>query len=152
MPPPLDTNIIIRHITQDDPELSPRARAFLTRLETGEAEAQLTEVVLLEAVQVLSSRVLYNLPRAEIARDLAVIIRLRGVRLPTKARSLRALELYAATPALDFVDALLVAYAERQTPAAIVSFDQDFDRVPGITRQEPPALNQEAGGTIDDAP
>jgi predicted nucleic acid-binding protein len=137
MPPPLDTNIIIRHVTADDAELSRRARAFLEQVETGAEEVLLTEGVLVEAVQVLSSRALYHLPRAEIARDLGIIIRLRGVRLPQKGRYLRALELYASTPALDFVDALLVAYAERERPAAVVSFDRDFDTVPGVTRRAP---------------
>lgn len=137
MTPPLDTNIIIREVTQDDPRLSARVHAYLQEVAGGRKAALLTEGVLVEAVQVLSSRVLYHLPRAEIAHALAVIIRLRGVRMTNKGRYLRALDLYAAMPALDFVDALLVAYAERQTPATIVSFDEDFDRVPGITREAP---------------
>ena len=137
MPPPLDTNIIIRHVTQDDAQLSRRAHAFLQQVETGAEEVLLTEGVLVEAVQVLSSRTLYNLPRTEIVRDLAVIIRLRGVRMAQKGRYLRALDLYASSPALDFVDALLVAYAEREPPAAVVSFDEDFDKMPGVTRRAP---------------
>ncbi|HTE87051.1 MAG TPA: PIN domain-containing protein [Dehalococcoidia bacterium] len=137
MPPPIDTNVIIREITQDDPEMSARAHKFLQRLAAGATEALLTEAVLVECAQVLSSRALYNLPRREIARDLGVIIRLRGVRLVNKRRYLRALEVYAAIPALDFVDALLVIYAESQRPTAVVSFDEDFDRVPGVTRMAP---------------
>ena len=137
MPPPLDTNILIRHITQDDARLGARARAFLHQVETGAEQVLLSEAVLVEAVQVLSSRVLYNLPRLEIARDLAIIIRLRGIRLPHKQRYLRALALYAGSPRLDFVDALLVAYAEAQTPASVVSFDRDFDHVSGTSRREP---------------
>lgn len=137
MTPPLDTNIIIREVTQDDPRLSARVHAYLQEVAGGRKAALLTEGVLVEAVQVLSSRVLYHLPRAQIAHALAVIIRLRGVRMTNKGRYLRALDLYAAMPALDFVDALLVAYAERQTPATIVSFDEDFDRIPGITREAP---------------
>ena len=33
MPPPLDTNVIIRDLTQDEPQLSQRAHAFLKRVE-----------------------------------------------------------------------------------------------------------------------
>lgn len=135
--PPLDTNIIIRHVTQDDAQLARRAHAFLQQVEAGVEDVLLTEGVLVEAVQVLGSRALYHLPRAEIARDLAVIIRLRGVRMTQKGRYLRALALYASTPALDFVDALLVAYAEQESPATVVSFDADFDKVPGVTRRAP---------------
>lgn len=137
MTPPVDTNIIIREVAQDNPRLSARAHAYLQEVAGGRKATLLTEGVLVEAVQVLSSRALYHLPRAQIAHALAVIIRLRGVRMTNKGRYLWALDLYAAMPALDFVDALLVAYAERQTPATIVSFDEDFDRIPGITREAP---------------
>jgi predicted nucleic acid-binding protein len=137
MPPPLDTNVIIRDLTQDEPQLSQRAHAFLKRVEAGTETVLLTEGVLVEAVQVLSSRVLYNRPRPEIRQRLAAIVNLRGVRLSNKRLYLRALDLYATSPALDFVDALLVVFAERERPPMVVSFDQDFDHVPSIRRQEP---------------
>jgi len=137
MPPPLDTNVIIRDLTQDEPQLSQRAHAFLKRVEAGTETVLLTEGVLVEAVQVLSSRVLYNRPRPEIRQRLAAIVNLRGVRLSNKRLYLRALDLYATSPALDFVDALLVVFAEREHPPTVVSFDQDFDHVPSIRRQEP---------------
>jgi len=135
---PLDTNLI----TRDDPQLAQQAHAFLTRVETGAETVRLTEGVLVEAVQVLSSKTLYNRPRAEIRERLTAIIDLAGVELADKPRYLRALELYATTPALDFVDALLVAYAEAEPPAEVVSFDQDFDRAPTVTRKQPDSQGQ----------
>jgi predicted nucleic acid-binding protein len=143
MPALLDTNVIIRYITQDEPQQSARVRSFLDRVEAGLEEALLTEGVIVEAVQVLSSKVLYHLSRQQVADDLSTIIGLRGMRLPGRARYLRALDLYASAPRLDFVDALLVAYAEQQAPHTIISYDQDFDRVAGITRREPPPLRAE---------
>jgi predicted nucleic acid-binding protein len=137
MPPPLDTNIIIRHLSGDHPDHSPRARALFQELYAGVRSVTLTEAVVVETVQVLSSKTLYNLPRPDIQRFLSTIIRLRGVKLPRKRRYLRALELYGATPRLSFVDALLVAYAEEDPPATVISFDQGFDRVPDVTRLEP---------------
>lgn len=134
---PIDTNLIIRDITQDDPQLARAAHAFPKRVEAGEEMVLLTEGVLVEAVQVLSSRVLYNRPRAKISDRLVAIIELRGVVLPEKARYVRAFELYASVGALDFVDALLVAYAEAEQTAEVVSFDQDFDCIPGFTRRAP---------------
>jgi predicted nucleic acid-binding protein len=136
---PLDTNVIIRDLTQDTPALSQQAHAFLQRVERGEETVRLTEGVLVEAVQVLSSKTLYNRPRAEIRDRLTGIIELDGIQLPDKPRYIRALAIYASTPALDFVDALLVVYAEEESPAEVVSFDQDFDPVPGITRRQPDA-------------
>ena len=134
---PLDTNVIIRFLTNDDPVLSPRAYALFAQLDAGAAAASLTEAVLVETVQVLSSKNLYNQPRAEIARHLGNIIRFQGVKLPRKRRYLRALELYVAQPGLSFVDALLAVYAEESPPPTIISFDEGFDRLPGITRLAP---------------
>lgn len=105
---PLDTNLIIRYLTQDVPRLAKQAQAFLQRVEAGQETVRLTEGVLVEAVQVLGSKVLYNRPREQIRDRLTDIIELAGVELADKRRYVRALAIYAATPALDFVDTLLV--------------------------------------------
>ncbi len=129
----LDTNVIVRHITDDVPAMAATARALLKRVETGEVSAHITEAVLIEAIQVLTSPHLYNLDRATVARDLAVILELRGLRLPTKEMYFEALDLWAASR-LDFPDVLAVAYMRRQGLESIATFDRDFDRFPGISR------------------
>ena len=134
---PLDTNVILRHLAKDHVDHSSRAHQLMEELESGEATARLTEGVLVEAVQVLSSKVTYNLPRADIRTYLANVISMRGVELPDKHRYLRALDRYVAIPALSFVDALLSVYAEDSPTKTVLSFDKEQDRVPGITRAEP---------------
>jgi len=47
------------------------------------------------------------------------------------------LELYGSYSWLDFADALSIAYVEEQGSAEILSYDTDFDRIPGIKRVEP---------------
>jgi predicted nucleic acid-binding protein len=123
-------------VTNDNPPHSARSLAFLQGVETGAQTVTTCEGVLVEAVQVLESKRLYNLPRPAIQSALADIIGLRGFQIPQKRSYLRALELYA-TSKLDFVDALNVAHMERARIGTIVSFDQGFDQVPGITRREP---------------
>ncbi|MGD9889786.1 MAG: PIN domain-containing protein [Dehalococcoidia bacterium] len=135
--PPLDTNVIIRYLTNDHPIHSPQACAAFRDLAAGKAAVALTEAVLVETVQVLSSRTLYNLPRDEIRRHIGNIIRFRGVKLSHKRCCLRVLDLYTTLPVLSFVAALLAAYAEDSVERTIISFDQGSDRVPGITRREP---------------
>jgi len=94
--------------------------------------------VVVETVNVLSSRVTHNLPRQEIHRHLGNIFSLRGFRIPQKNTYRRALELWVATPPVrDFVDALSVAQMERLKIPSIASFDQDFDRFPQIRRLAP---------------
>lgn len=132
----LDTNVIIRHVTRDHPDHSARALAYLQRLDTGEETATTCEGVLVEAVQVLESKRLYNYPRQDIREALWGIIRLRGLQLAGKAIYLRALDIYATT-SLDFVDSLNVAHMEKRQIETIVSFDRGFDRIPTIDRREP---------------
>jgi predicted nucleic acid-binding protein len=134
----LDTNPIIRYLTRDNPDQAARARALFERAARGAVTLYLSEAVVVEAVNVLSSRVTYNLPRHEVQRHLGNIFSLAGFRVPQKNTYRRALELWVATPQVrDFVDALSVAQMERLKIPTIASFDQDFDRFPQITRQEP---------------
>ena len=138
MAAPLDTNIIIRYLTRDNPDQAHRAHLLFQHLARGTAQASLSEGVLVEAVQFFTSTRLYTLPRTTIRERLSAIIRAPGVQLRPKRRYLRALELYAATN-LDFVDALLVAQAERSPARTVISYDRDLGTVPGVTRTEPDA-------------
>ena len=135
--PFLDTNMIIRYLTQDDPDQSVRAKQLLDQVAAGSLQVTTSETIVGEVVFVLSSKALYNLPRVRIRALLTGILRLKGLRLPYKRMYLRALELYATTPKLDFADALSVAQMERRKLATILSFDGDFAGIPGITRLEP---------------
>src|SRR5438094_5273842 len=125
----VDTNIVIRYLTQDNPDQSKRAYEFLRRIQTGQLTATTSEAVVVEVVQVLSSKALYNLPRSTIKERLLPILRLRGLRVTQKRRIMRALDLYATYPFLDFVDALSAAHAEQAQDLRIISFDRDFDRL-----------------------
>ncbi len=127
--PFLDTNIVIRYLTQDDPDQSARAKALLDQVEAGEIQVTTSETVLGELVFVLSSKRLYNLPREEIRAYLGAFLGLKGLRLPNKRMYLRALELYATIPRLDFAGALHVAEMEQRKLTTIISFDEDFDGI-----------------------
>ena len=138
----LDTNILIRYLTQDDPDKAAAARALLKQVEAGQVTLVTSESIVVEAVQVLSSKVLYNQPRPKVASDLATILSLPKLKLPNKRVCLRALTLWAnASASVDFVDALSVAQMEQQKISTIASFDEDFDRFPQIRRQAPQAAS-----------
>ena len=134
----LDTNPIIRYFTQDDPGQSARARALFERAAQGDVVLYVSESVVVEVVNVLSSRVTYQLPRHEVQRHLSNLFALRGFNVPAKQTYRRALDLWVNTPQVrDFVDALCVAQAEQRKIGTIASFDADFDRFPTVTRLEP---------------
>ena len=133
----LDTNVIIRYLTGDNAEQAQRAYHLFQQVEAGKRLITTCEAVLAEVVYVLSSKVLYNLDRNEIRTHLRTIITLRGLRLSHKTTYLQALDLYVEHPYLSFVDALCAAQAQRTHSSHILSFDRDFDRVPGLMRREP---------------
>lgn len=132
----LDANIFLRYLTQDNPDQGQRAYAILQQVENGTLQVMTSEAVITEVVHVLSSKALYNVPRPVIRTRLAAVITLKGLRLRHKRMYLRALDIYEGTT-IDFVDALSVALMERAKITTILSFDRDFDKIPGITRQEP---------------
>lgn len=134
----LDTNPIIRYLTQDNPDQAARSRALFERPAHGEVTLYVSESEIVEVVNVLSSRVTYHLPRREVQRHLSNIFALRGFKIPAKQTYRRALELWVGTPQVrDYVDALSVAQAERLKIPTIASFDADFDRFPSVKRLEP---------------
>lgn len=132
----LDTNILLRYLTKDDPAKAERCYELLQRIKRKEIRVVTSQAVLAEVVYVLSSRALYNQSRERVRALLLPIVSLPALRIPFRRAFLRALDLYAST-SLDFEDALSVAHMERLKIATILSYDQDFDHVEGIQRREP---------------
>ncbi len=130
----IDANVFIRHLTQDHSDHSPKATAFLARIERGELRARSADTVIFETVFTLER---YYRETKPVIRDALVsLIELPGILLPGKQRLRRAFELYADRN-MSFGDASHVALMEQYGMSEIASFDRDFDRVPGITRVEP---------------
>lgn len=139
----LDTNILIRYLTKDDPEKAERSYAFLQAVETGEEIVTTTEAVIAEVVYVLSSKRMYNYPREEIVKRLLPVLQLKGLRLPNKKWYIEALMLYGQRN-IDFVDVLIVTKMKYTSVSIVVSFDRDFDDFPFITREEPTSAKKAA--------
>jgi uncharacterized protein len=133
----LDTNIFLRYLTRDDPVKAAACYALFQRLQQGSEQAITSEAIITEVVYVLSARSHYNLGAADIRARLAPILNLRGLRLAHKRMYLRALDLYATYPALDFEDVLTISQMERQGMTELYSYDTDFDGISGVTRIEP---------------
>lgn len=129
----VDTNILVRHLTGDPPEMAARATAYLE----AESELLLTDLVVAETVYVLES--FYEAPRDEVAGAIRSLVVFESVICVDPALLLRATEVYE-TNRIDFAEAYLVACAETTSVGKIASFDRSLDRVDTVARVEPPLL------------
>ena len=132
----IDTNVLIRYMTNDEVKQAAQARHLFERVSHGKESITTSEVVIAEVVHILSSKKLYSIPRAEIRTHLERFLRLKGLTMSSKHICIRALELYETTN-LDFVDTFIAASVERGKGAYIVSFDKKIDRITTIERKEP---------------
>ena len=133
----LDTNVLVRYLTGDDPEKAKASLALLLRVERGEEAVMTSDIVIAETVYVLQSRT-YRLPRDRIRQLVEPIIGLRGLRLPRKSLYTRAFDVYCQRN-ISFADAYNAAYMESRGLQEVYSYDTDFDHIEGITRIEPQA-------------
>jgi predicted nucleic acid-binding protein len=133
--PFVDTNIFVRHFRQDHPDHSPRATAFLQRIEAGEESARSADTVVFETVFTLERT--YHQPRETIRDIFLPVLLLPSLVLPNKRRMRRAFDLYLAHPALSFADCYHTALMEGLKLTRLVSFDRKFRQVPTIVRLEP---------------
>ena len=132
--PFLDTNIFLRHLTQDHPDHSPRATAYLARIERGELQARTTDIVIFETVYTLQR--FYKQPKGKIRDALLPLINLPGIVLPGKRRLAQIFDLYVSLN-MPFADAYVAVETRRLGLTDIVSFDREFDKLPDISRVEP---------------
>ena len=118
----VDTNVIIRFLTSDDPVQASRARAII-----GHEQIFVPRTVLLEVEWVL--RGVYDLSPKVIIPALRALAGLPGVTIEDSALVARAMDL--AQAGLDFADALHVAAAVFCT--GFLTFDRRLVRLTAKT-------------------
>lgn len=114
----VDTNVLVRYVTNDDPVQANRALELLAR----EEEVFVAKTVLLELDWVL--RAVYGLDRNAIRRAILHVLGLPNVQAEAPEQVARALG--HAEQGLDFADALHLAAAGALR--AVYTFDVTFAR------------------------
>lgn len=130
----VDTNVLVRHLTGDPPELATRATRFLGAA----TDLLIADLVVAETVYVLES--FYEAPRTQIAEAVRSLLAFPSVVAVDPALLLRVIEIYEIDR-LDFAEAYLVACAETTGVGRVASFDRSIDRVKTVERVEPGALS-----------
>ena len=124
----VDTDVIIRYLTNDDPRKADRFKTFLS---SGK-KAQLTDVTFAEVYWTLIS--FYKVKNQEVLSMLEALIASPAISanvtvLGTTIEILREHN-------ISFIDAYTAASA-KQSDKTVLSFDRDFDKIGGIKRIEP---------------
>lgn len=130
----MDTNILLRYLTDDDPEKGRDVLALLKRLERNREKATTNLLVIFETVFTLEK--FYKVGRRKIRDLLTPILELRGLRFSEADIVRDALDIFCERN-IPFADAFNAAFMQAQGIREIYSYDGDFDKIAGIERVEP---------------
>jgi predicted nucleic-acid-binding protein len=125
----LDTNILVRYLTQDDPLQSGKATDLIERRLTEEAPGFVSVVAMVEIAWVLERA--YHLADADIAEAIERILQADALVVESEQ------EVFIAMTALQegrgtFADALIGALADRAGCSGTLTFDRKALRLPGF--------------------
>lgn len=116
----IDTNVLVRFLTQDDPQQSAQASAFMTGLSINNP-GHICREVLVELVWVLERA--YRLPRTDIAAAIEGLLSAQDVIVEDEMRASIALSRYVAGGA-GFSDHMIALANEAAACTVTVSFDR----------------------------
>ena len=122
----VDTNVLVRLVTRDDPRPVAAAEAFVAR------GAWVSHVVLVEAIWVLIS--VYELEPAEVAVAVDMLLNHRDLTVQDGDAVVAALALYRAKPSVGFSDCLVLEVARKAGHLPLGTFDRDLARLDGAQR------------------
>ena len=127
-----DTNLFVGLLAGPDHALHASALEVFRRVADGGLRLIVTPIIVAELVYV--TRSLFAWTRRSTAERLGSLFEADGLNVTERAVIAKALQLYREHSRLDFADAYLAAIALELGPAAVTSFDADFDSVEGIHR------------------
>ncbi len=130
----IDANIILRFLTNDEPNQAAACAKLLQRVEQGIEEVFLPDLIIADIVWTLEKY--YQVDKEEIRELMGRIFALSGLKCSSKNTAYRALEIYADDN-IDWTDAFISAQMLSAGQEEIYSYDRDFDRVKGLARLSP---------------
>jgi predicted nucleic-acid-binding protein len=131
----LATNVLLRHILQDQPDQSSRATALFHKAGSGEVSLYAADSVIFEAVYILSKQ--FGATRHEIAESLQEALDIPAFIVSNRDALQSALTFWTPHGGLSFVDCFHLAMAAQLGLDHIYTFGQKMDRYPGVSQIEP---------------
>lgn len=117
----LDTNVVIRYLTQDDPKQSATANRIIERELTEKNQGYITLISLIEITWVLES--CYDQTKEELINVLDLLLTIKQISIEKTDLVYLALKRFR-TGTADFSDALITLVCEDAGCKRVVSFDK----------------------------
>jgi predicted nucleic-acid-binding protein len=124
----IDTNIILRFLLKDHPELGPKTTAFMSKVANRTIKAEILDIVTVECVYVMEK--FYRIPKEKISEKLSKILNFSGIVNSNRSELLQAL-LKFETSNVDIVDCVFAAISS--SSRVVVSFDKDMLKLKAVT-------------------
>jgi predicted nucleic-acid-binding protein len=126
----LDTNILIRYLTQDDPAQSRKAAKLIEQELTEESPSFISVVTMADIASVLDGA--YSLTNAEIAAHIERLLQVDVFVVEHEQQVFGAM-VALAEGAGSFADALIGLLGQRAGCSVTMTFDRRASRLPGFT-------------------
>jgi predicted nucleic acid-binding protein len=123
--PVLDTNILVRFITEDNPKQAGKVRELL---EKSRGEFFIPDLVISEIAYVLTY--VYKIPKREIINKLRILIDFEKFDTNEKM-ILRTLEIFEQNK-ISFNDSYILALNKLGKTGMVYTFDKKMSKVPGV--------------------
>jgi len=119
----VDTNILVRLFTGDDPKQAERAKQFVR------PGAWVSHIVLVETLWVLQS--VYDRTNKEIGQAVALLLSNESVILQEPEVVAAALNLFTRNKGVSFSDCLMLSLAQRSGHSPLGTFDVKLAKIDG---------------------
>jgi len=122
----LDTNVVVRYLTQDDPTQSPIANEFIETTLSGSHLGFITLVSLVEIVWVLDA--CYEQTQDDLIKVIGSLLTTKQFKIESADLVYLALKRYEKGAA-DFSDAMIALVCEKEKCEKVVTFDKKAKHV-----------------------
>ncbi|HEV8415700.1 MAG TPA: type II toxin-antitoxin system VapC family toxin [Bryobacteraceae bacterium] len=122
----VDTNVLVRLITRDDPRQLAEANSFVER------GAWVSILALAEAIWVLDT--VYQLTAAELAMAIDMLLDHKNLTIQDPEAVAAALDLFRQRPSLGFSDCLMLELARKAGHLPLATFDRNLGKMEGAQK------------------
>jgi predicted nucleic-acid-binding protein len=122
----VDTNVLVRLITRDDPRQLAEANSFVER------GAWVSILALAEAIWVLDT--VYQLTAAELAMAIEMLLDHKNLTIQDPEAVAAALDLFRQRPSLGFSHCLMLELARKAGHLPLATFDRALGKVEGAQK------------------